>query len=256
MAEESIIKETDNKTSGDAWPAYTVKSSIEAMERLISEHGSQSLTRDQIGSTWDLKPGTGAFNLRLSSCSQYGLFKKEGKDFKASELFMSYKEPLYDNDENKYQIKMFLNAPLYAKIVNDHNNSILPPNEERVANLLKRYNVHPNSVSKASKIFLENTRNLGLLDANNKLKVDLESNDKKTTKNPANGGEYNSNQDSDKPPPFKPQTNEIEIKDYWKFTTRLKGGHVGYIFLPKDFDDDDLDKIVRLAKAQKDKADE
>ena len=65
---------------------------------------------------------------------------------------------------------MIINPSLYQKLINEFNGKILPPEEGMVNHLKNVYKFIPTSAVKAAKMFFENIRYVGIIDANKRLR--------------------------------------------------------------------------------------
>lgn len=160
-----------HKGAGVAYPTVSIEDSINAADQIVDKHGSgKPISKEDISKALNKKVNT--LNLFFSTMVQYGIFNLvHGKGYIPSDLYRRYKNPIDETDPLKTRLLMFQNAPLYAKIIEQLNNHQLPTNEKMFANRIKEppFNVSEHAANKASKIFFENVRGLGLLNGNNTL---------------------------------------------------------------------------------------
>ena len=146
------------------------------VEKIVLDHGTnEAISRDDIAKSLDKAIAT--VIMKISSCVQYGMLRSQhGKGYFISDLFKKYLQPVYENDEKNVLLEMFKNPPLYAKLIDNKDNEILPT-EERFANLLKGdpYKLNSNSSDKAARVFFENVNYLDLIDSHRRFKFHKEN---------------------------------------------------------------------------------
>lgn len=164
-------------TPGSPYPVETVENSLQAVDKIVEEHGSgRPISKEEIAKT--LNKSVGTLSMFFSTLVQYGIFTLVyGKGYIPSDLYRRLKNPHQEDDVRVCKLSMFRNAPLYGKIIDNLNNHQLPASERMLANRLKDepYLINTNSADRAAKVFFENARELGLLAANNTLKFSLKN---------------------------------------------------------------------------------
>lgn len=188
----------------------------------------------------------------FSSVTQYGLLKQVGKGFVVSSLYDKMEAPVYGEQESKAaKIEAFGNVPLYKKIIDAKNNSILP-NEAGLINLFKskEFGINHGTAAKAVKTFFENAFALGLVDtATNRFTYILPkiNNGSGAERKP----EKNNNNNTDYVPP---SINNTEDKYAGLEEVSVPFGKAGdmrkgYFLLPSDYSNKDLKRMSKLLKA-------
>ena len=175
----------NNKTqqgTGVPYPVETVDNILEAAKTIVDQYGTgKPITKEEIGKT--IGKSTSTLSQYFSTFTQYGIFNlSHGKGYLPTELYKKYVHWVHDGDQEKYKLEMLRRPPLYTKIFENLLGQTLPIDGRRLANLLKEepYNVSEFGAERAARIFLENARNLHLLDSHNTLR--LPSNETKTHK--------------------------------------------------------------------------
>jgi hypothetical protein len=212
--------------------------------------GGQAATRKEIAIV--LKKAENTLVYFFVSAIQYGLLTPVGKGLVVSQLYEKIEAPVYgEADRKSAKMEAFNNSPLYRKLIENFNNRILP-NEEGLANALKtkEYGVNPVTCGKATKVFYENGRAIGVIDSNNRLGFILpksnSGNGQQTT--PIHGDQ---NKDSNKPP----KENDEDLNGHVKIIVpfgKAGAGQSAYVFLPKEYSNKDLKKIGKFLTALED----
>lgn len=158
------------KQQQSSWPSETILSSIDLVDKIVSEKGgAKPANRKEIAIITGKAEAT--LVMKLSSCVQYGVLENRfGHGYVPGLFYEKYNSPVFDSDKQIVLLKMFANPELYKKLINEYNGKSLP-NEAGLANHLKSdFGLNPNSSIKAAKIFLENCRDLNIIDSGNRLR--------------------------------------------------------------------------------------
>ena len=185
-----------NTRRGVPYPSESLTDCLTTIDKLIVENGTGSIiTKEDISRVTGKQQNS--LTLTFSTFQQYCILEKahgKGRGFCLTSLYNKYHEKIYDHHEREALLEMFKSPPLYNKILDNLNGTILP-SEEKFHSLLKGepYNVNPNSAEKASKFFFENARFLKIIEGNNKLNFSLgdSKNPETIVKPPANHPRYN-----------------------------------------------------------------
>lgn len=160
-------------TVGVPYPIETIESIIPVALQLVAENGTgKPITKEAIAKA--VNKSAAGLSQYFSTFVHYGIFiTVHGKGYAPTELFRRYMNPVHDGDERKYMLEMFKKPSLYAKIIEEQNGHVLPTDSRRFGNMLKDepYNVTEYASERAARIFLENAKNLGLMDANNTFRI-------------------------------------------------------------------------------------
>lgn len=201
-------KAIKGQPSGVSYPIENINNIIQVANQLVSEHGTGiPITKEQIATAVN-KSFTG-LSQYFSTFVQYGVFSvAHGKGYMPTELYRKYKNPVHEGDEKKYMLEMFKKPSLYAKIIENLNGHMLPPDARRFGNMLKDepYNVTDYASEKAARVFLDNVRHLGLMDANNTLRMTGNYAKTQTSKN-----DQGDTRQQDPPPPGDTDLFELPI---------------------------------------------
>lgn len=235
-----------------AYPSYTIEHCITFTAKIDKAFSSVSHTpQESISKT--LGQSGGAFLMILSSSVQYGLLdKSSGEGYKPTDLFKKIQKPLPDENVSDFKLECFSKPKLYKTLIEHYKDKQLPA-EEGLANTLERkHDIKGNASATAAKVFYSNVRALGLLSQqDNILRIDtyipfVEEN---------NNGDQNSKDENhlllppaqaNTPPIFTPPPTVNKVREIPVF---LKGGREARLSLPNDFEDDDLQRIVKVLSA-------
>lgn len=229
-----------------SYPTETILKSIELVDLIVNHKGTAV---PSTSSEISVITGRSESNLtmKLSSASQYGILKNmKGKGYITTKLYDEYKHPIYSQDPKKKMMEMFQNAPLYAKIIEDYNGKTLPA-EIGFTNLLKtHYNLNPNSAERACKVFFENSKNLQLIDGNQKFRFlmpqfDQQNIEVTTTNSETPSIENNTTQNKETA-----KNNNYDADDMIEIPIRFKNRKTSYLTFPQDFTDEELEKLVKV----------
>lgn len=161
----------NNKVSG-TYPARSFESCLNMVRELVRKRGEGVfMSKKDISVILGLAEPTLIYP--ISSSINYGLLDSSyGSGYKVTSLLQKIDAPVYPEDSIKAKIEALGHPPLYKQLIEKFNGKILPP-EEGLKNHIattKEYGIIENSAERAAKIFLENFRNLGLIDENNRLR--------------------------------------------------------------------------------------
>jgi hypothetical protein len=172
-----------NDRQQTAYPSESIMPSISLVKQIVSAKGEiNPISRKDISVITDKAEAT--LSMKLSTCVQYGLLKSQfGKGYLPGELYHKY---TYEEQANSLLL-IFSSPPLYKKLIEDLNGKILPNEKDFAAHLKNNYNLNPNSSFKAANVFLENARNLNLIDSNNRLKFIIKENPSRENPDKGNG---------------------------------------------------------------------
>jgi len=184
--------ETDKgeKQIQTSYPSEAINPSITLVKQIVTAKGEiNPISKKDISVITEKAEATLA--MKLSTCVQYGLLKLSfGKGYLPGENYHKY---TYE-DQATALLRIFSSPPLYQRLIADLNGKMLPNEKDFAQHLKNNYSLNPNSSEKAAKIFLENARNLNLIDSNNRLKFIIKEGSAKTPE--------------DEKPPLTPQQNQ------------------------------------------------
>jgi hypothetical protein len=173
-----------------SYPSEPIFPSIALVKQVVTSKGEiNPISKKDISIITDKAEAT--LGMKLSTCVQYGLLTLAfGKGYLPGKNYHKY---TYEEQANALLL-IFSSPPLYSKLIADLNGKMLPNETDFAIHLKNNYNLNPNSSEKAAKIFLENARNLNLIDSNNRLKFILKEQG-------ADLGNKTENPIGDEPPP-------------------------------------------------------
>lgn len=169
--------ETDKgeKQIQTSYPSEEIMPSITLVKQIVTAKGEiNPISKKDISIITEKAEATLA--MKLSTCVQYGLLKLSfGKGYLPGENYHKY---TYE-DQARALLVTFSSPPLYKKLIADLNGKMLPNEKDFAQHLKNNYGLNPNSSVKAAKVFLDNARNLNLIDSNNRLKFIIKEGESK-----------------------------------------------------------------------------
>lgn len=159
--------------AGVAYPVETLDNILNTAQALVSEHGSgRPITKEEIGKS--IGKSWKALSQYFSTFVQYGVFNiVHGKGYVPTDLYKRYVNWVHEGDQDKCKMEMIRKPSLYSKIFDNLTDHTLPTDSKRFAHLLKEepYKLSEFGAVTAAKVFLDNAKNLNLLDSHNNLKA-------------------------------------------------------------------------------------
>jgi hypothetical protein len=240
-AKAGEAKPIEGKPVQTSYPSEPIFPSLNLVKQVVTAKGEiNPISRKDISIITEKSEAT--LSMKLSTCVQYGLLKVVfGKGYLPGALYHKY---VYE-DQATALLQIFSSPALYYKLINDLNGKILP-NEGDFANHLKNnYRLHPNSAERAAKIFLENARNLNLIDSNNRLKFIIKNTPAGEESGSAIKGNNEGGDPLDTPPPPPPPT-PPPVDDLFELPIPLGKGRKAYLKYPiEDLGKKDIKIIVK-----------
>lgn len=159
-----------------SYPAHTLFYSLEFCEKIYKNYGANyRATREELGDALKASPHT--LVLKISAAVQYGLLDMKSKEgYKVSDLFVKYFRPIDESQKKEALLTGFKSPTLYESLINTFDGQILPPEKPLANILLQKHNISEVACEKAAQIFLENAKNLGLLNDENMFSVNSKIN--------------------------------------------------------------------------------
>jgi hypothetical protein len=242
MSEEKELQERTTDPSG-SYPSETIDDCKNIVKQVYDSKG------DDFVSTADIAVIVGKARptmiLKVSACVQYGLLKNVyKKGYHATKLFQSIVSPEYDHLVRNYLLEAFGNPPLYRKLIERYNGSVLP-NVHGLANILSSFGIHENSRLKAASVFLENCKNLSLVE-NGRLRyfipaVNGTATPVKNEEEESELGRKNSTSDISVPPLVNSKMFKLPID---------LGEKTAYLEYPRDISTDEISILKIMVDAQ------
>lgn len=246
---KEIDSSEDEKSSA---PLHSIDFCISMIKAIISQRGENYFSKKEAS----LLLGKSESNLstKLGASGQYGLLLNDrGRGYKPSALYQKIEFPT-SVEQRTIALLQVMNSPnVYNKIIEDYNGKVLPSTDQMFSNLLvTEYGMIKTSADKASKIFFENAKSLGIIDTNNRLRylvpiagaenISSDSNiNSNLDKNVSNSNSNNSNLNNN----FADGMIEILIP--------LKGlGRKALLQIPEEYKAEDLTRISKFVAALKD----
>ena len=234
-----------------AYPSNTITHCLTLTENLYKLFGnSVFIPREKIAE----KTGISDSHLQtqLSTCVQYELLELKSKEgYKPTEQFIKIYKPRPNEDVRLFKIEILKNPELYSKLIADHNNET--HTVDSLSTLFFRdYKVSDNASQLAAKIFIDNARELGLIDNDNYFSVESDSKVEEVEiidvqKPPATPAEKNE-QITYLPPQRGKTQNTFDFPPIPIFVD--DEGTVAEVYLPKGFNKAHIRKIIQVLEAQ------
>lgn len=154
-----------------AYPSFTIQHCIELTSDIHKFFGnSVYVSREQISIKTEISDSH--LQTQLSSCVQYGLLELKPKEgYKPTALFTKIYRPLPNENIRDSKLEAFNCPELYKKIISECNNQIHTIDSLSTI-LFRNYKVSEGAAPFAAKIFLENAKELLLIDEQNLLNID------------------------------------------------------------------------------------
>jgi hypothetical protein len=176
----------------------------------------------------------------LSTCQQYGLLvNKHGEGYKPTELFVSIIHPKSDSEKRLNLIESFNSSELFKKLNTSYNGSRLPALQGITSTIIRDSGLKPDIAIKVANIYIDNLRAANVVDANEFVLFS----DKPVT--PTKGDEGKT--DIKTPPAFTPPPDENIID----ILIPLRDKKQAHLFIPEEYKDSDLNRIIKFVEALK-----
>ena len=169
MANETSNTLSKQKKSFDTdilYPYNTLNYCIGLVTKIVSKKGSLPSSKKEISIITELAEPS--LVTRLSACKQYRLLNDS---YAATELYQKISAPVFDNDVEIGKLTAFKSPPFFAQLIEEMNGKVLPSPDGFVNHLKSKFKMIPTSAERAAKIFLDNCKELGLIDNANRLKL-------------------------------------------------------------------------------------
>lgn len=254
-AKENAPKPSDHNkvvTRSNAYPYYTIEYAFELTKKIYTQFGASAHnTRETIAKVLKMSPNY--LVTPLSTATQYGLLEMKTKlGYNPTQLFVRYYKP--ESEEEKFQARLeCLKSPkLYEALINSYKGDKVPSAAALATALFRRYNIAENASLRAAEIFIDNLKELNLLDGEYKLsdfegtsnlKVDVDD-------NKSNGREGEASEDNNQSN-SKVESHQIDTGEL-SLGIKLNDGRKAKLIYPENINDKDWDKIIRVIKAMKD----
>ena len=261
-----------------AYPSVSLNDAFEITKVIYTNFGrGMYATRDQIAKAFGKSEGT--IQTQVSSCVQYGFLEMKVKEgYKPSDLFLRILKPMNDTElKDAWQLAL-KSPPLYAILIEEFNNNILPNLSALGNKLFWNHGVAEKVSESAASIFIRNIEDMSLLDSEHHLRMGLidinipsPRNDQESQVTPLEvvilpNQDNNSNQKSIMPPKenieptdnnnqqFNNQNNGQE-QSFISYNILLKSKRNATLTIPPDVQKADLDLIIKQLQNMKDSFD-
>lgn len=237
-----------------AYPSNTIEHCIKLVSNIYKLFGSSVyIARDQLAKKLSISESH--IQTQLSSCVQYGLLELKAKlGYKPTKLFTKIYKPLPNEDVRLSKIEAFRQPELYQKIIAEYDNEI--HTVDALATILFRnYKVSETASTSAAKVFLENAKDLLLLNDDGLFQISvvpdtdaievLDGTIEENTKNDAIEVKYLPPA-NDTPKEEKPQNKSFKHPPIPIF---CEDGSVAELYLPNGFNKPDVERVVNVLKA-------
>jgi hypothetical protein len=248
-----------------AYPSLTLLETVEFVRKIYTQLGVSSFqTRDTIAKVLNFSPDT--LNKRLSTASQYELLDSKAKEgYKATPLFIKIYKPMNDTEKREALLQCLKNPKLYAALLEEYKNNIVPSVVGLSTNLYRNHNISESASEKAAQVFITNLTELGLLDEDNHLLLGEELpiqeegvEERKAFSQVApstlvaprqfyGGGvsvPLQTHADTD-------HVSGVQYQEDLPLVISLKEGKKAKLIYPEGITNDDWDKIIRIIQAMK-----
>lgn len=242
-----------------AYPAHTIAACLAFTKKIDQHFSNVSYTPQDIISK-ALKQAGGTFLMLLSSSAQYGLLdKSSGEGYKPSPHFKKIDRPLPGENIDELTLECFVKPKLYRKLIKQFKDNQVP-SEIGLANILERnYSIFGQASDLAAKVFFLNANSLKLIAPDQTLRIDIaipttnEGEDDEVEETTVKrkiqwaGRLVKDTSSNPKPlvftPPPPPSTKTKEIPIF------LKDNREAKLVMPSDFNDEDIQRVVKVLNA-------
>lgn len=247
-----------------AYPSHLIQSSIDYVTKIHTGLGNTSHnTRETIAKVLGLSPAS--VTIPLSSCVQYGLIEMKSKiGYKPTQRFERIRKPLNEQEKKDALLECFKNPTLYEGLIAEFSGNILPVQIGLSTILYRKYHISESASEKAAEIFIENARNLGLLNDENRLIISSQNADnteqnidsipivetETVTKHTTNNYLLQSPTPKFTKPANEQQSTIVNNPDANSIDIPLRSGQfIAKLVVPKDVTNEDLNKIAKFIEA-------
>lgn len=260
----SLVKSAVQRSH--AYPSFTIQDSVELVKKIYTQLGVSSYqTRETIAKVLNLSPDT--LNKKLSTSVQYNLLDLKAREgYKATPLFIKLYKPLNEEERKEALLQALRSPKLYAALLEEYNNNIVPSVVGVSTNLYRNHNISDSASEKAAQVFIDNLKELNLLDQDNHLVLndetepieEVEQDNRKphmltragtlgieTQKFYGGGGVFSQIH------PDKDHLNGIPYEEELPLVISLKDGKKAKLIYPEGISNEDWDKIIRVIQAMK-----
>jgi len=260
----SIEADSDNFRSNkprqrsSAYPSYTINFCVEFTKKFHQHFGNSTYNqREEIAKV--LKVSVGHMQTQLSSSVYYGLVDMKQKiGYKISASFLGIYKPIDEEEKHQALIDCLLRPELYKKLLKQFGNNTVPSVSALSTILFRNHNIAEAASEGAAETFIQNLRDLNIIDVDNYLLLDRE----------IGGDDGEQNASAIKEPPknndFSIQVPEVkvyevpkksnvetleEIPETYPILIPLKEGRLARLIVPKNYTNEDLNKITKFIEA-------
>jgi hypothetical protein len=240
-----------------AYPSYDIEYCVEFTKKFHQNFGNSNyIQREEIAKV--LKISVGHIQTQLSSSVQYGTVEMKTKSgYKPSLSFLKIYKPISEDERREALIDCLLKPDLYKKLLLQFKDSTVPTASALATILFRNHNIAEAASESAAEIFIKNLNDLSLLDNENNLLLNRDISDLEESQTGSPKEEPAKNHTGAKQPQVKiirkqehHQFNEEQIHpETYPIPIPLKGNRVATLIIPKDIQNEDLDKIVRFIDA-------
>ena len=237
------------------YPAYSLEECVEFLRMVHTIGGKKEAPVESVLSKLKIiTPDNKRYKYLTSSTEIFGLIKKTDTGITPTEIGTLI---LYPPDGEEQRKKLFVDAfktpQVYQKIIERYNETILP-NADILKNILYSFGIARNALDTAVNAFMSSAKVAGVLDQNNRL---LSSN---LEIEPVSGqqqfSENTQGAEKQKEPvqPLPNKTNATQGEstkqdsDVFKFEIPTTSGKKASILLPKDWEKDDIELLIKLLR--------
>lgn len=241
---------SESSASRINYPVAPLKKALEFAKKVYDAFGDVTYAKNvDIAQAHGLKETS--IKSMLSTVQQFGLFElKYGHGYRVTSLFHDILRPVDDADQDRAIYTALQKPELYAYLFKHYGNRVLPPKNGLINLFIKQNLLKEPPAKKAIEVFLIDAQEHGLINRHGVLTMKatavrdaepnaVEKQDQQTTV--ANSAVSQIETEI-------PRTPTTVAVDEIRIPVPVKNG-MGYVILPKDYEDDDLDMVARIARA-------
>lgn len=240
---EDILENLDNGSpdsegkKGTTFPVKTQKGIIPFVGSVYQKYGAHDYHGNEIFADAN-NLAVNSIKSLLSTSQQYGFLKKaHGTGYKITPEFTKIFHPIDERQKDETMVECLRAVPFYKNLFTAYDGQMVPSSEGLVNFFVRDFDMKQNRAKIAADIFLQNLKDLGLVNNRGVLILKAKVH---TPHTPA--------QEAPAVPPNPPK--DVDEEDEMiKIPIRLKGKRMAYLSFPNDYTDQDLKRIEKVIKA-------
>jgi hypothetical protein len=237
------------------YPAYGLEDCVEFLKMVHTIGGKKEAPVESVLSKLKVTtPENRRYKYLTSSAEIFGLIKKTNNGITPTEFGTSIIYPLNGEEQRKQLFLDAFNSPqVYQKIIERYKDTILP-DIETLKPIFYNYGIAGNALDTAVNAFITSAKYAGALDQNNRLLPSTLENGITPSHQPPSGESQSAEKPKEPVPPPLTKTNtakdesEKQDSDVFRFEIPTANGKKASILLPKDWEKEDIDLLVKLLR--------